>query len=150
VKQSINYEQVGDPLLSGNPFGGVVLPSSLRIPLETGAENYIGSRNVTSNYHSNTTIDEVVTSSVHMTEPPAEEQFPIGSKTRNAKTVRCALFFEIASCEGHANVLQYRLTIVRNVSGKNEGKCNRETICFGQGGGSHRGGGGFRIAENLH
>jgi hypothetical protein len=75
-------------LLRGNPFAGVVLPSSLRIPLETGAENYIGSRTVTSNYHSNSTIDEVVTSSVHMTELPAEEEFPIIFKVRKAKTVR--------------------------------------------------------------
>jgi hypothetical protein len=82
---AINYIHVGDPLLSGNPFAGVVLPSSLRIPLETGAENYIGSRTVTSNYHSNTTIDEVVTSSVHMSELPAEEEFRITFKTWNAK-----------------------------------------------------------------
>jgi hypothetical protein len=80
-------------LLSGNPFAGVVLPSSLRIPWEIGAENYIGSRTVTSNYHSNTTIDEVVTSSVHMTELPAEEELPISLKTWKAKTVRRALFF---------------------------------------------------------
>jgi hypothetical protein len=59
--------------------------------LESTAEDYIG-RAVASNYRRNTTIDEAVTSSLHMTELCSEEEFAASFAIRNAKTVALGLF----------------------------------------------------------